>query len=167
MRSMLPCSGRWGLAFLLGAAVWTARAETRDSALAPVRAAAAEDECLRCFDRFVRAATRDNVAELESLLDDGFLLLNPDGSYWDKAMVLADARAGGSSEVTSAVPSDRIVRVDRDTAFVTAEVAITEKSVREKEHFRASLTLVRSRGTWRVLAATAARPKYPFPPDEL
>ncbi len=85
-----------------------------------------EEELLKLENEFARAVTSNDADALDRLLADDWIIVEPDGSFIDKARFLGVIKSGALSH-ESMESTDLRVRIYGNTAVVTGLTAIKGK----------------------------------------
>jgi ketosteroid isomerase-like protein len=128
-----------------------ALAQTSDKKAAP--SSKAEQEVVKVSDEIIQALGRTDVAALDRLYADDYILTQAFG-ITTKAQLL-DAWKSGSLKYSSASDKDRSVRVYGDTAVTTGILML--KGQNQNRDFNSNTRYtgvwVKQQGRWRLVAA--------------
>jgi len=128
-----------------------ALAQTSDKKAAP--SSKAEQEVVKVSDEIIEALGRNDVAALDRLYADDYIVTQSFG-ITSKAQLL-DAYKSGRLKYTSASDKDRVIRVYGDTAVTTG--ILTLKGQNPNGDFtsntRFTAVFLKQQGRWRLVAA--------------
>ena len=120
-------------------------------------AANAKEAQVRQFiDNFADGFTRNDAASLEKVTSEDYSFVAPNSEIQDKAKRYAPIRSG-DLKYTSVKYSDVTVRLYGDSAVVTATVDVISKFKGQdiSGRFRSTLTLIKMKGRWMLVASQA------------
>ncbi len=129
----------------------------------PARAAdhhmSADEQAVRKFiDELYKALGGNDAAALDRIYADNYTFVNESGEVTTKAPRLAAIRAG-ELKYESVSSEDVSVRLYGDTAVTTSRVTSKGQSKGQdiSGQYRVTLTLVKMKGRWQLVAAQATR----------
>jgi len=149
-------------AFLVGAVVLlfgVAILAKQQTTFTPrVKAATAEQELLKLEQEWANADVKADVAFLDKILADEWVMTDADGVFSTKAESLAMLKSG-DSKVSSEVPSEMKARVYGDAAVVTG-IATEKETFKGKDTsgtYRFTDTWIKKAGRWQCVATHASK----------
>jgi len=109
-------------------------------------------------DRLLKAIRENNVKELEILLHDDLVFLNPMGQVLTKDMDLENYKSGQIA-IETLQPSEQRVSLIGDTAVITVKIRLKGKYLEHMldENFQYLRVWIQQEGGWKVIAGSAAR----------
>ena len=117
-----------------------------------------EEELLKLENEFARAVVSNDVAALDGLLADDWIIIDPDGSIIDKARFLAVIKSGALSHALME-STDLRVRLYENTAVVTG--LTTTKGKFMGQDFtsceRATDVFLKQAGSWQCVFTQLTR----------
>jgi len=106
------------MAFLVGLVVLVFAVAIQAQTGAKPKAQTAEQELLKLEQEWTNADVKDDLALLDRVLADDWVITETDGSVWTKAQILA-AKKTGEDKISTEVTDDIKVRVYGNAAVVT------------------------------------------------